>query len=123
VSMTTNKNAGKIVNCGRCGVRCRIADQRNENARIAAYAAKSGVCGNCAVTGILKTIMGEGDKHRAGWFSAFTVEGLRLPHVQERVIALLKAGNADLRPDEIDWDEVIANWNLPVERGAGGLWL
>ena len=43
-------------------------------------------------------------------------EMISLPHVQAIFSQILTAGHADARPDEIDWLEVAANWDLPLER-------
>ena len=37
------------------------------------------------------------------------------PIIQKPFAALMKAGNADAKPDEIDWRAVACNWELPIE--------
>jgi len=39
------------------------------------------------------------------------VESLRLPHIQQQMVAVLK--HTQLTPGEIDWETVIAQWELP----------
>lgn len=44
-------------------------------------------------------------------------EALLLPHFQKQFTELMQAGKADMKPSEIDWQEVVRNWNLPMPRG------
>jgi hypothetical protein len=44
------------------------------------------------------------------------LSALRLPHVRDQFAAVLAAGLADARPDELDWDRIIANWDLPLRK-------
>ena len=37
-------------------------------------------------------------------------------HVRRQVEEIMRVGNADASPDEIDWDRIIANWELPFPR-------
>lgn len=114
---TPNSNAGKQLPCSRCAKPCIIAATRNDAARIGRNANGPGICGDCHITSFIKDLIGQGDKpdpHAAGWFPAFTVDGLRLPHIQETIVRVLLAGHADLKAEAIDWDEIIANWDLPT---------
>jgi len=40
-------------------------------------------------------------------------KGLAYPHIQEQFAALMKVGLADALPDEINWNLIIENWDLP----------
>ncbi|MFN5959197.1 MAG: hypothetical protein ACK462_14815, partial [Planctomyces sp.] len=51
---TPNPNAGRIVNCDRCAVRCRIAATSNDQARLLKHAKDRGFCPNCAITAWLR---------------------------------------------------------------------
>lgn len=42
-------------------------------------------------------------------------EIIALPHVQAIFAQILAVGHADAKPDEIDWLEVAANWDLPIQ--------
>ena len=43
----------------------------------------------------------------------FDPESLRLPHIQEHMLRILVVSRGELPFEDIDWDEVIANWHLP----------
>ncbi|NIA15163.1 MAG: hypothetical protein GWP08_13910 [Nitrospiraceae bacterium] len=44
---------------------------------------------------------------------------LRLPHIQDQFAAVLATGKSDVNPDEIDWERVIALWDIaPKEAGT-----
>ena len=117
-----NSQAGQRVACQRCAKPCVVAATRNTAAKMAVEANGSGVCAECIVTGMLKGITGADgrDAHRAGWFAAFTAEGLRLPHIQEQVVAVVRASGSSLPADRLDFDEIIANWDLPLPKTAAG---
>jgi hypothetical protein len=91
---------------------------------MAVEAKESGVCGECIVTGMMKGLMGlddrKPDRYRAECFPAFTVDGLRLPHVQAQIEAAVRASGSSLAGKPIDWDEIIANWDLPLPKCASG---
>ena len=118
---TSNSNAGKRVACSRCAAPCVVAGTRNDEARIGSYANGAGVCANCFVSTFLKQLTAAKGPYGAGCFSNFTAQSLRLPHVQEQFRALLTVGCADIRFDSIDWDEVVANWDLSIDGGKAGL--
>ncbi len=120
-------------NCYRCGVRCRVADTSNAEARLLRHATEPhGLCVNCGATQWLKENVGEVianqrcrkcDKHRESYgrrgcaCSEPDFPGiddiLRLEHIQKTFAQLMAVGKSDAKPDEIDWLEVIANWELP----------
>jgi hypothetical protein len=41
---------------------------------------------------------------------------LLAPHVQQQFARVMKAGNADATPEEINWQRVVENWNLPFAK-------
>lgn len=45
----------------------------------------------------------------------FDPEGLKLPHIQQAFARVLAVGASELTMQEINWDQVIAKWNLPVK--------
>lgn len=130
----------QAANCERCGVRCVVKGSANADARLLKYAdVPAGYCVNCAVTAWFKMIepvreimdnprcqvcgkhkSNEYDRHRQcscehPKFHS-PQEMIMLPHVQAIFSQILAAGHADAKPDEIDWLEVAANWDLPFER-------
>lgn len=106
-----NHNAGKVVHCSRCAGRCIVAPTRNENARLMRHGNETGWCAMCGITNFLQNcaVVSELLKQQGA-------ECLRLPHVQAQMARVLLAGGSDIRPEQIDWDEVIANWNLPFDK-------
>jgi hypothetical protein len=133
-------NTIQIANCDRCGVRLKVGSPPNEDARLLKRATVAqGVCVNCAVTAWFQTIepireiMGnprcqtcgkqksnEYDRHRQCTCAKpkfhTPQEIVALPHVQAIFAQILAAGNSDAKPDEIDWLEVAANWDLPMPK-------
>lgn len=128
---------GQIGQCQRCAVRCRVRGTQTADARLLRYAlTPEGLCVNCAMTEWLQTTDGikeqlanrkcrrcGGLQTSLGYFDRQcrcaqpdipgVGEILRLPHIQALFRQLMAVGRADAQPDEIDWDEVIANWDLP----------
>lgn len=122
--MDMNTNAGQRRSCLRCAKPCMIAPTRNESARMAVEARDRGVCAECIVTGMLKGLTGTDenrrDDRRAACFPSFTRDSLRLPHVQEAVRSVVSASGSSLPVDAIDFEEIIANWDLPLPKQASG---
>ncbi len=119
-------------NCERCGVRCR-AGVPGVNATIFVYGdIKNGRwCVNCLIVDFFKNYShgpssGMGKEYfdpslpQPEWRKEvgdpdkrFDLTCLREPETQERFNKILLACYADVKIEEIDWDEVIANWHLP----------
>ena len=100
-----------IVHCNRCHVRLRTGtpDPKARLLRISDTA--KGFCLNCAVTDWFKTTTTVAEiLERDG------IDGLRLPHIRKQFLAVCRVGKAQVDPKQIDWDEVIANWELPFPR-------
>jgi hypothetical protein len=113
-SLFANGPPVQIVNCTRCGIRCQAVDKRNQKAQVFVKGdvLTGRFCVNCLVVDFFKNFeLGPviDDK--------FDPECLRLPHIQQQFAAIVVAAKssygAELTSGEIDWDEVIANWNLP----------
>lgn len=104
--------------CQRCGRAVKGRDG-SPNARMMRRARK-GLCVECAAIVFLQHIdnMNGGNLLPSGYTWG---EAIRLPHVREQFAAVMRAGNADADPDEIDWERVIILWNIaPKEEGV--LW-
>jgi hypothetical protein len=98
-------------NCDRCGRRCQVAGARNPDAEmLRASAAPKGLCVDCAATEWLINTYPL-NLH----FDENGPEHLRHPQIQEQFAEMMRVAKADARPDEIDWERVIANWDLPVQ--------
>ncbi len=103
----------KIVNCQRCNKRCIGMKSQRPEARPFKHALQ-GLCTECIVSQFFQNADNEeGIGFALASAENFTPEGLRLPHIQEQFRRVLEVGMSELIFDEIDWDEVIANWDLP----------
>lgn len=97
--------------CQRCGCPAR-GKAGSPDARLLKHAT-AGVCVDCGVVLFLQRV---GNMH--GGIERLLPPGFdvrqafSLPHVQEQFAAVMKAGHADARPDEINWERVIELWDL-----------
>jgi len=67
-----------------------------------------GLCVNCAVHDWLR------NTYPCNMFLAESGPGsLVYPHIQEQFAGIMRVGMADAMPDEINWDLIIENWDLP----------
>jgi len=100
-----------IVHCSRCGAPCKLAETTTEDARLLKHATRpetSGYCPDCATAHFLQTSpMGQLIRDP---------QMLLAPHVQQQFARVMKAGNADAQPEEINWQRVVENWNLPFAK-------
>ncbi len=110
------ENAGQRRNCLRCGVECVIAATANRTARPVQHAADEGYCVSCVITQFLKVEMPIEELLPSG---ATVAEALRLPHVRRQFQAVFAAGRSDTSESQVDWERVIANWDLPVGKPKG----
>lgn len=123
--------------CERCAKRCLVANKKNPHANVFVKGdMKTGrFCAECLIVDFFKNFdLGPGSAMGFEYFDhslpqpewrkgvgdkdqRFDPECLRAPHVQDCMRRILEAAksqhNAELNFDEIDWDEVIANWHLP----------
>ena len=101
--------------CLRCGIRCRVAGGSDPKARLLQLSeTATGFCINCGVADFMRSTPVLADIiERNG------VQGLRHWTVQAQFAAVMKAGGAQVVPDQIDWLEVIANWELPWPKPRG----
>ncbi len=95
--------------CIRCGIRCRVDSPGNPNAKMLRRSKQpKGLCVNCAVHDFLR------NTYPANMLLAESgPKALALPHIQEQFAGIMRAGFSDAVPDEIDWDLIIENWDLP----------
>jgi len=103
-----------ILPCSRCGALCKLADHATEDARLLRKATKpetSGFCPECGVTDFYKNQY----PHLTELMMSNPMGKAMLldPRVQEQFAKVMQAGNADLKPDEINWQRVHDNWELP----------
>lgn len=125
-------------NCVRCNIRCRATTKVNPNAQLFVIGdMKTGkYCANCLVVDFFKNFDLGPSSSMGKWYfdptipipeymqddpeenkKRFNPASFREPHIQRQFLAILAVGQkeygAELRPEDIDWDEVIANWHLP----------
>lgn len=93
--------------CQRCGCLANGTPSAKPDARMLRHAT-AGVCIECAVVLFIQRLS---NMHVPGAFRGLP-ESLRLPHVQEQFAAVMRAGNAEASPEEVDWDRVIEVWSI-----------
>ncbi len=99
-----------IVECKRCGQRCKIAASPGEKARMLRFAKGPGLCVNCAVHDWLR------NTYPVNMLLAQSgPKGLLFPHIREQFVEIMRVGFADAMPDEIDWQKIVDNWELPFK--------
>lgn len=111
MSKKTVHNAAGLfgVYCRRCEAACKVAGQRNPDARMLCRSREAkGLCINCAVHDWLRNtypvnmlLVESGPK------------SLLFPHIQEQFTGIMRIALADATPDEIDWERIVENWDLP----------
>jgi hypothetical protein len=102
--------------CSRCGRICVIKGTRNENARLlraATAKTKHGLCATCGLRSFIESV--EALRDIFSKYHDATPEAFKLPHVQQQLRQVLIAGGADVRMEEIDFDHLVDNWNLPLK--------
>ena len=92
--------------CQRCGIPA-IRREGSKKARLL-RGANEGVCLECGVVDFIQMVT---NMSSSGTFTGLP-EGLRLPHVQEQFARLMDVGKSDARPEDIDWERVIAVWDV-----------
>ncbi|HUW19872.1 MAG TPA: hypothetical protein VMW16_11275 [Sedimentisphaerales bacterium] len=98
-----------VIDCERCGVRLKVTGRRNPKAKMLRRAdGPKGLCVNCAVHDWLR------NTYPVNILLAQSgPKGLAMPHIQEQFTGIMRTGMADAMPDEINWDLIIENWELP----------
>lgn len=107
--------AGQLCLCNRCGQLCKVATERNPDARILRKSAvPDGLCADCAATLYLTTV-----EPIATLLKALMPAGpadLLEPRVQEQFARVLTAGKSDCDPSELHWEWMVINWALPFPK-------
>ncbi|MDD5327443.1 MAG: hypothetical protein PHY02_06470 [Phycisphaerae bacterium] len=105
-----------MAHCERCGTPVKVAGPQNSKAKMLRRSKKpKGLCVNCAVHDWLQNtypvnmiLAGSGPK------------ALVHPHIQKQFTEIMRVGLADAKPDEINWDLIIENWDLPFKNKVKG---
>jgi hypothetical protein len=103
-----------MVPCSRCGRVCVVRGPGKEDATLLRLAEtpENGLCVDCSATSFLKSIpiiVELLDEKGPDGPKAFLS-----PHMQEQFADLMRAGHADAKPEEINWENVVAHWPLPM---------
>lgn len=97
-----------LIHCERCDVRCKVAGPGNPKAKMLRRSKDTGLCINCAVHDWLR------NTYPVNMLLASSgPQALALPHIQEQFTGIMRVGLADAMPDEINWNLIIENWDLP----------
>ena len=96
-------------NCERCRTQLKVDAKRNSNAKMLRRSKEpKGICVNCAVHDWLR------NTYPPNMLLAQSGPNVLLyTHIQEQFAELMKVGFADANPDEIDWQRIVDNWDLP----------
>ena len=99
------------VECQRCGQRCRVSETPGKKAKMLRFAEGPGLCVNCAVHDWLR------NTYPVNMLLAqSSPKSLLLPHIQQQFEGIMRVGFADAKPDEIDWQRIVENWELPFPK-------
>ena len=95
--------------CLRCGAPCQLAPVPGSQARwIKKASAPQGLCINCAVHDVLRHL------YPVNLLLAQSAgKGLLHPHIQDQFFHLAQMHGTDATLEEIDWQAIVANWDLP----------
>lgn len=101
-----------VIHCERCEAPCKVAGPRNPEAKMLRRSKEpKGLCINCAVHNWLR------NTYPVNLILASSGSSpLRFEHVRQQFIDIMRVGGADANPDEIDWEAIIANWDLPFKK-------
>ena len=95
--------------CDRCGARLQVGPAPGSEARLLRRSKEpKGFCVNCAVHNFLRNTYPPNIQ-----LAESGPEILLIPHIQTVFADIMKAGFADANPDEIDWQLIVDNWELP----------
>ena len=101
-----------VVKCERCGVQLQVGPAPGSKAKMLRRSkVPKGFCINCAVHNFLR------NTYPPNMQLAESGPGILLiPHIQVVFADIMKAGFADANPDEIDWQRIVDNWELPFQK-------
>lgn len=95
--------------CVRCDALCKVDPLHRSKAKMLKRGSRpKGLCINCAVHDFLRNM------YPANLLLAESgPKALAIPHLQDEFAGIMKAQCSDALPDEINWQEIINNWDLP----------
>lgn len=98
----------KIIHCERCEAPCKIVGQGNPDAKMLRLSISKGLCINCAVHDFLRNCYPANMQ-----LAESGPKALLLPHMQGLFTGIMRIASADAKPDEINWELIVENWDLP----------
>ena len=103
------KKAETECRCQRCSAKCRVNPIAGSQATMLKRGqSPKGLCINCAAHDWLR------NTYPANLLLARSgPKSLAFPCIQEQFAGLMTMAHSDARPDEIDWERIVANWDLP----------
>jgi hypothetical protein len=105
----TFANVGGRCSCERCGVPLEVAPIPGSQAKLLKRSATpQGLCASCAVHDHLRHLYPANLTLARGG-----PQLLAHPHIQQMYLDLLRMAGTDVTAEEIDWNAIIANWELP----------
>ena len=100
------------VKCERCGAQLQVGAAPGSKAKMLRRSkVPKGFCINCAVHNFLRNTYPPNIQ-----LAESGPEILLIPHIQTVFAGIMKAGFADANPDEIDWQRIVDNWELPFSK-------
>lgn len=99
--------------CTRCGKLGKAGLPPNPKGRLMVYAqtAQNALCADCAATAFIKDT--------EVLMYGISLHGVRVlldPRIQSGFADVMRAGKADATPEEINWQRVVDNWELPIPK-------
>jgi len=101
----------KKLNCERCGAQLKVDAEPGSKAKMLRRSKEpKGLCVNCAVHDWLR------NTYPPNIILAQSGPRVLLfPHIQEQFAEIMRIRFADAKPDEIDWQRIVDNWDLPFK--------
>lgn len=97
------------VHCRRCNAKLKLEPIPDSKAKMLRRAKiPKGYCLNCAVHDWLRNTYPPNIL-----LAQSGPKVLLFPHIQEQFTAIMKQQLSDAKPDEIDWQKIVDNWDLP----------
>lgn len=97
------------VNCERCGIQCKAGGTRSLKAKMLRLSKEpKGLCVNCAVHDWLRNTYPVNIQ-----LAQYGPKGLDHPQIQQLFTEIMQSNFADAKPDEINWNLIVENWDLP----------
>jgi len=102
-------NEAGSTNCERCGAQLQVDTLKNSKAKMLRRSKEpKGLCINCAVHDWLRNTYPPNIL-----LAQSGPKVLLFLHIQEQFAEIMKVGFADAKPDEIVWERIVENWDLP----------